>query len=413
MARTRHVKPEFFLSEELAQLGRSGRLFYIGLWTLCDRDGRVEVRPAKMKAQIFPYDVDFTPETVMRTIAALAALKKVTVYDVEGKLYLDCPSIPEHQWMHNSEKSKNLPAPSNGNILKPEEILQATPRSNGKSTVQEPLLSRTAPVPPPEPEGCAKKATTTESPQNELNLGDNQGGRSESTVEPRSIMDNGYLKSDNGNNKPPGASKGEAPEGSEVDKSKKKQPVLENYSEQFEECLWLKYPKTNASKKQTYRAWNRALRAGARPDEIAAGVDRYVRWLNGNAERRKFPKHPTTWLNNDCWLLDYGEEGIPESSPQQHDDTTPLDMPVDDQLAEYGDRWRSWHDALLTRYGAAVWRSWFSECKLVSWQLGRVEVQVKSRFNARWITEHYPEAEELLRLVCDQKGIVLHITAPQ
>lgn len=56
MARIRTVKPEFFLNEELAEIPMAGRLLFIGLWTLADRRGRLEDRPKRIKAELFPYD---------------------------------------------------------------------------------------------------------------------------------------------------------------------------------------------------------------------------------------------------------------------------------------------------------------------------------------------------------------------
>lgn len=56
MARIRTIKPGFFKNEELADLPAMTRLFFIGLWTQADRAGRLEDRPKRLKAEIFPYD---------------------------------------------------------------------------------------------------------------------------------------------------------------------------------------------------------------------------------------------------------------------------------------------------------------------------------------------------------------------
>ena len=56
MARIRTIKPEFFKNEQLAELPAMTRLLFIGLWTLSDRSGRLEDRPKRIKADIFPYD---------------------------------------------------------------------------------------------------------------------------------------------------------------------------------------------------------------------------------------------------------------------------------------------------------------------------------------------------------------------
>jgi hypothetical protein len=56
MPRIRTIKPEFFQHETLAELPYEARLLFIGLWTLADRRGRLEDRPKRIKAQLFPYD---------------------------------------------------------------------------------------------------------------------------------------------------------------------------------------------------------------------------------------------------------------------------------------------------------------------------------------------------------------------
>jgi len=56
MARIRTIKPKFFTNEVLAELPPADRLFFIGLWCHADREGRLEYRPKKLKAEIMPYD---------------------------------------------------------------------------------------------------------------------------------------------------------------------------------------------------------------------------------------------------------------------------------------------------------------------------------------------------------------------
>ncbi|MBR3624029.1 MAG: hypothetical protein IKN43_11875 [Selenomonadaceae bacterium] len=56
MARARNIKPGFFINDDLAEIEPMGRLLFIGLWTIADREGRLEDRPKRIKGQIFPYD---------------------------------------------------------------------------------------------------------------------------------------------------------------------------------------------------------------------------------------------------------------------------------------------------------------------------------------------------------------------
>jgi hypothetical protein len=56
MARTRSLKPSFFKNEHLAECEPMARLLFAGLWTLADSQGRLECRPLRIKAELFPYD---------------------------------------------------------------------------------------------------------------------------------------------------------------------------------------------------------------------------------------------------------------------------------------------------------------------------------------------------------------------
>ena len=85
MARSRNIKPGFFTNDGLAELPFEVRLLFIGLWTLADREGRLEDRPKRIRMEIFPgdnVDVDesvrdtsrssTSPSTRIRTLARLA-----------------------------------------------------------------------------------------------------------------------------------------------------------------------------------------------------------------------------------------------------------------------------------------------------------------------------------------------------
>ncbi len=56
MARARNIKPGFFRNAELVELPFEARLLFIGLWTIADREGRLEDRPKQIKMEVFPAD---------------------------------------------------------------------------------------------------------------------------------------------------------------------------------------------------------------------------------------------------------------------------------------------------------------------------------------------------------------------
>ena len=56
MARARNIKPGFFTNEDLVELDFATRLLFAGLWTVADREGRLQDRPKKIKIDVFPAD---------------------------------------------------------------------------------------------------------------------------------------------------------------------------------------------------------------------------------------------------------------------------------------------------------------------------------------------------------------------
>jgi hypothetical protein len=101
------LKPGFFKNEDLARLPFAGRLLYAGLWTLADREGRLEDRPSRLKIELFPYD----PVDVDALLAELAAGGFVRRYTVNGWRVIAIPTFLAHQRPHIRELASVLPAP--------------------------------------------------------------------------------------------------------------------------------------------------------------------------------------------------------------------------------------------------------------------------------------------------------------
>ena len=108
MPRIRAIKPEFFTHERLAELPALDRLFFIGLWTVADKAGRIENRPKRLKVQIMPYD-DYD---VVTGIERLRHGEHIVCYrDTAGRELIAIPSWPKHQRPHHTEKDSELPSP--------------------------------------------------------------------------------------------------------------------------------------------------------------------------------------------------------------------------------------------------------------------------------------------------------------
>lgn len=99
MARIRTIKPEFFKHEDLAELQPITRLMFIGLWCQCDSAGRLEDRPKRLKADIFPYDeVD-----VDEMLDELHDYGFIVRYEAEGKKCIAVPKFLSHQRITGTE----------------------------------------------------------------------------------------------------------------------------------------------------------------------------------------------------------------------------------------------------------------------------------------------------------------------
>jgi hypothetical protein len=107
VARIRTIKPQFFLNEDVAALPYEWRLLFIGLWTQADRSGRLEDRPQRLKAALFPYDdLDVNDGLGCLTNAGL-----ITRYDGNGQRLIAIPKWAKHQQPNTKEALSEFPPP--------------------------------------------------------------------------------------------------------------------------------------------------------------------------------------------------------------------------------------------------------------------------------------------------------------
>ena len=114
MARTRSLKPSFFKNEHLAECEPMARLLFAGLWTLADSQGRLECRPLRIKAELFPYDNC----DIVALLGQLEARGFVVAYRSGEQTYIEIPTFTEHQRCHPSEQPNGIPAADSCEIVK-------------------------------------------------------------------------------------------------------------------------------------------------------------------------------------------------------------------------------------------------------------------------------------------------------
>lgn len=123
MPRIRSIKIEFFRDEDLAMLSHAHQLLFEGLWVLADRDGRLEDRPLRIHADIFPFNRDRSLDVnVMLDELAAGDNPFIVRYVVNGRRLITVINFLKHQRPHHTEPESTLPGPDRDDHLHPPDI---------------------------------------------------------------------------------------------------------------------------------------------------------------------------------------------------------------------------------------------------------------------------------------------------
>ena len=109
MGRSRNIKPGFFKNDLLAEIDPLGRILFAGLWCIADREGRLEDRPKRIKAEVLPYDQC----DVSALLDTLADSGFILRYQVNSVCYIQIQNWAKHQHPHVKEAASEIPAPAN------------------------------------------------------------------------------------------------------------------------------------------------------------------------------------------------------------------------------------------------------------------------------------------------------------
>jgi len=107
MARSRNVKPGLFINDELAEKHPLTRWLFVGLWTIADREGRIEDRVKKIKASCLPFD-DHDVDAALNDLAS-GDDPFIVRYEVDGKKYIQVVNWHRHQSPHVREPESSIP----------------------------------------------------------------------------------------------------------------------------------------------------------------------------------------------------------------------------------------------------------------------------------------------------------------
>jgi hypothetical protein len=150
MARIRTVKPEFWVSEQIAECSPNARLTFIGLWNFCDDNGVHPAKPKTLKAELYPMD-DFSAADVAGWMRELVGAGLVVEYEVDGELFWHVTGWAKHQKI--DRPSAKYPVPP---ALSDSTTTRRAALPSDRETFDE-SSPNARPAPPPGMEGNGKE----------------------------------------------------------------------------------------------------------------------------------------------------------------------------------------------------------------------------------------------------------------
>jgi hypothetical protein len=113
MARARNIKPALFKNELLGVADPLLTLLFLSLWTLADKEGRLEDRPLRIKAETFPYRDGLDVNGYLTELQRLGFIVRYLVGDLA---LIQVVNFKKHQTPHNTEKPSTLPPVESGTL---------------------------------------------------------------------------------------------------------------------------------------------------------------------------------------------------------------------------------------------------------------------------------------------------------
>lgn len=240
MARARNIKPGLFKNEILGVADPLNTILFEGLWVLADREGRLEDRPLRIKAEILPYREGINVDAMLTWLAQKGFIAR---YTAEGKSCIQILEFVKHQNPHKNEAESELP-PHTG------ESASVSSQTDNVGTTSEKIGSARA------------DSLTTDS----LNL----------------IPDSLTLI--------PDAPAPAAPQ------PRRPKTRAADFAEEFE-VIWSAYPrKPGMSRSDTLKAFTARLGEGADVVAMLAGVKAYAAYVHAEKTEPKYIKSPDTFF---------------------------------------------------------------------------------------------------------------------
>jgi len=128
-------------NEDLCELGMPAYILFTSLWMLADREGRLEDRPKRIKAEAMPMWDEICWKDVDKLLELLAAKRFIHRYESGGERFIQISKWKKHQHPHQREAASEIPAPPAARPINKGARAKAQPRHSQGSS-----FSSTSPV---------------------------------------------------------------------------------------------------------------------------------------------------------------------------------------------------------------------------------------------------------------------------
>jgi hypothetical protein len=120
MARSRNIKPGLFKNEILGVADPLYTLAFQGLWLIADREGRLEDRTLRIKAEIFPYRDGVDMDAMLHWLQQEGFILR---YQATEKHFIQILNFGKHQNPHKNETPSEIPEPGESVFVPKKSVL--------------------------------------------------------------------------------------------------------------------------------------------------------------------------------------------------------------------------------------------------------------------------------------------------
>lgn len=113
MARKRMIDPDFWTDEKLGLCKRDERLFFMGLISNADDEGKGRGNIKLLRSMIFPYDDDIKTKDVEQMACSIMEKGMALFYVIDGQDFYYLPNFNKHQVINKPNESKIPNPPEN------------------------------------------------------------------------------------------------------------------------------------------------------------------------------------------------------------------------------------------------------------------------------------------------------------